>query len=276
MRVPVVQTSEPYAPASLQDAGHPEGHDYEAGSPHLAHPQLRNWVVGTIRAAVADLFGTRPAVRVLEIGAGHGAFTDHVLAAGASVTVTEMSRASAELLRSRFANNPSARVEFDATGELAALRGEQFDLILCTSVLHHIPDYLAAIESWLQLLAPGGTFLSFQDPLWYPRRSRLSMAADRGAYFAWRLGRGDFVQGAHSVLRRVRKAYDEQNPRDMVEYHVLRQGCDEQAIAALLRAHFAAVEILPYWSTQSRALQALGDRLHGRSTFAVRATDARP
>jgi SAM-dependent methyltransferase len=261
-------------PTSLQDAGHPEGHDYEVGSPHLAHPRLRNWVVGTIRGAIADLFRRKGSVRVLEIGAGHGAFTDHVLAAGASVTVTEMSRASADLLRSRFAHNPAASVEFDATGELDALRGQQFDLILCTSVLHHIPDYLAAIESWMSLIAPGGAFLSFQDPLWYPRRSKLNLALDRGAYFAWRLGRGDVVQGARSVLRRARKAYDEQNPRDMVEYHVLRQGCDEQAIAELLRKHFDTVEVLPYWSTQSRALQVAGDKLRGRSTFAIRATGA--
>lgn len=258
--------------SSLQDLGHPEGHDYEPGSPHLSHPQLRGWVIETIRSAVAEQFAAKPAVRVLEIGAGHGPFTDHLLALGAQVTVTEMSRASAALLRERFAHNPNARVVFDATGELAELRGEQYDLVLCASVLHHIPDYLAAIASWLPMIAPGGAFLSFQDPLWYPRRSTLSMGFDRGCYYAWRVGRGDLVEGLRSFLRRSRKAYDADNPRDMVEYHVMRQGCDELAIADVLGAHFDRVEVLPYWSTQSRALQRLGERVKARSTFAVRAT----
>lgn len=261
---------------NIQDVGHPEGHDYEVGSPHLSHPQLRTWVIDGIRAAVADLFTTRDAVRVLEIGAGHGPFTDHLLAAGASVTVTEMSSASADLLRRRFAHNPAATVVFDPSGELAELAGSTFDLVLCASVLHHIPDYLGAIASWLPMIAPGGTFLSYQDPLFYPRRSKVSMGVDRGAYYAWRVLRGDLVEGVKSFSRRKRNAYEDDNPRDMVEYHVMREGCDEEAIAELLGGHFADVEVLRYWSTQSGALQRLGDRLNApRSTFAVRATGRR-
>lgn len=261
--------------SSLQDIGHPEGHDYEVGSPHLSHPRLRTWVIDTVRDVVTDQFTRRESVRVLEIGAGHGPFTDHLLAAGATVTVTEMSRASADLLRGRFAHNPAARVVFDETGELNDLRDEQFDIVLCASVLHHIPDYLGAIKSWMPLTAPGGAFLSFQDPLWYPRRTRASMAFDRGAYYAWRLGRGDFVEGLRSFVRRSRDAYDESNPRDMVEYHVMRDGCDEQAIAELLGEYFERVAVLPYWSTQSRALQRVGERVKARSTFAVRAIGKR-
>jgi 2-polyprenyl-3-methyl-5-hydroxy-6-metoxy-1,4-benzoquinol methylase len=262
-------------PVNLQDAGHRDDHDYEVGSPHLTHPQLRNRIVGTIREVVGERLTATGQARVLEIGAGHGAFTDHVLATGARVTVTEMSRASADLLRERYAHNTAARVVFDETGEASDARDDEYDVVLCMSVLHHIPDYLAAIESWLPLLAAGGAFLSFQDPLYYPRRSKASLAADRGAYYAWRVAHGDLVEGAKSFVRRKRNAYDESNVRDMVEYHVLRDGVDEQAILDLLHPHFTATELITYWSTQSRALQRLGERLAAPTTFGVVATGRR-
>jgi 2-polyprenyl-3-methyl-5-hydroxy-6-metoxy-1,4-benzoquinol methylase len=260
---------------SPQDAGHRDDHDYEVGSPHLSHPELRNRIVETIRDVIRTQLATKGQARVLEIGAGHGAFTDHVLATGATVTVTEMSSASATLLQRRYAHNPAARVLFDDTGDAAELADEQFDVILCMSVLHHIPDYLAAIENWLQLLTPGGAFLSFQDPLYYPRRSRANLAVDRGAYYVWRVLHGDLVEGVKSYTRRARGQYDEQNVRDMVEYHVLREGVDEQAIAELLRRAFSSVEIINYWSTQSRALQRVGERIALQTTFGVRAEGKR-
>lgn len=263
------------APVNLQDAGHGDEHDYEIGSPHLTHPQLRNRIIGTIRDVIGERLAGTGQARVLEIGAGHGAFTDHVLAAGAHVTVTEMSRASADVLRRRYAHNPAAKVVFDETGEAAGARDDEYDVVLCMSVLHHIPDYLAAITSWLPLLADGGAFVSFQDPLYYPRRSKVSMAADRGAYYAWRVAHGDLVQGAKSFVRRRRNAYDETNVRDMVEYHVLRDGVDEAAIVELLRPQFADTELITYWSTQSRALQRLGERLAAPTTFGIRATGKR-
>lgn len=270
-----VGATEGAATSSMQDLGHPAGFDYEPGSPHLTHSHLRNWIVANIREVIREQFSTSESVRVLEVGAGHGAFTDSVLAAGATVTVTEMSRASAELLRSRFAHNRAARVVFDPTGGGDDLSGEQFDVVLCAAVLHHIPDYLAAIRNWVAITAPGGAFLSFQDPMWYERRGNLNRLANRAAYYAWRLGQGDLTEGMKTLWRRRHRTYDESNPRDMVEYHVIRQGCDEEAIAGALREYFESVRIMPYWSTQGRRLQTLGERLHTKSTFAILATGRR-
>ncbi len=256
---------------SLQDAGHAADHNYDVGSPHLTHAHLRGMLIDTIRAVVAARQNAGETVRVLEVGAGHGAFTDHVLALGAHVTVTEMSRASADILARRYEHNPAAEVIFDETGSLDGLAGRTFDVVLSVAVLHHIPDYLAAIEGWLRLLAPGGSFLTFQDPLYYPRRTRASMALGRGSYYVWRVLHGDLLEGAKSFARRKRGAYDEENVRDMVEYHVLRDGVDEQAVADLLRQHFGSVEIISYFSTPSPALQRLGERFDLPSDFGIRA-----
>ncbi|WP_198943531.1 class I SAM-dependent methyltransferase [Actinokineospora bangkokensis] len=251
--------------------GFGEGFDYTAGSPHLRHRALRAKVVAACQAAVRDVLDRDGRCRVLEVGAGHGTFTEHVAALGAEVWVTEMSPASADFLARRFVHNDRVHVVHDPDGTAGA-RGPEVDVVLAVSVLHHIPDYVGAVEALLPRIAPGGAFVSYQDPLWYPRRSRLSFAVDRGAYFAWRVTRGDLLRGVASLGRRLRHAHDPENPSDMVEYHVVRQGVDEQALVAALAPHFASVEVDRYWSTQAGWLQSAGERIGPRTTFGITAT----
>ncbi|MFB9461649.1 class I SAM-dependent methyltransferase [Streptomyces cinereospinus] len=254
----------------LQQCGHDTGHDYAKGSPHILHHSVRDRVVRRIHELVGEILTRNGRCRAVEVGAGHGCFTDHLLAAGAEVQVTEMSAPSAEFLRHRFRHNGRVTVEHDPHGE-AVFGGGPVDAVVCISVLHHIPDYLGTVDRLVGRVAPGGAFLSFQDPLWYPRRFRLSLALDRGAYFGWRLAQGEYRRGMATRLRRLRGVHDEANPSDMVEYHVVRQGVDEEAVRSRLAAAFSAVRVERYWSTQSALLQAVGERYFPASDFGVRA-----
>ncbi|MCU1656194.1 MAG: Methyltransferase type 12 [Pseudonocardiales bacterium] len=258
--------------AHSQEAVHGHGHDYESGSPHLAHPQLRNEVLSRIRALVADRFAQTGRCRVLEVGAGHGAFTDHVIAMGAEVTVTEMSRPSLQLLQERFRGNPNVRLLFDADGDAAFADGGTYDLVLCVSVLHHIPDYFTFVRRVIDIIEPGGSFASFQDPLYYPRRTWAGVKADRVLYLGWRIHQGNWRHGFATQLRRFRGVLDDENPSDLVEYHVVRNGVDEQGLTELLRSSFGDVELWRYFSTQGRWLQAWGQRLGVPTTFGLIAT----
>ena len=251
----------------LQNAGHGPQFDYEPGSPHLVHISLRNRIATQIRAAVQRSFSRRGDCLVLEIGAGHGSFTEVAAATGAGVTVTEMSASSAAVLSQRFANNSRVHVVHDSDGSLQAAGGTPYDVVLCISVLHHIPDYLGHIATLLDLVAPGGDFISYQDPLWYQRRTRRSMAASWGAYFAWRVSQGNLTRGLRSRLRHLRGVLDETLEEDMVEYHCLREGVDEQAMRNLLVPAFESVALETYWSTQNAALHRLGESLGLQSTF---------
>jgi SAM-dependent methyltransferase len=259
--------------ADLQESSHGLDHDYDAGSPHLRHAALRGEIVNRIRDLVAEQFARRGSCRVLEVGAGHGGFTDHVAAMGAELTVTEMSRPSLDRLRDRFAHNASVRLVYDADGEAVFGDDGRYDLVLCISVLHHIPDYLRFVERVMDRIEPGGAFASFQDPLWYPRRSRLNLGLDRAAYFAWRLGQGDLAKGVATRLRRARGVLDDGKPADMVEYHVVRDGVDDEALRALLSTRFATVDRWTYWSTQAPLLQAAGTRSRTHTTFGLTARD---
>ena len=104
--------------ARSQDSFHGAGHDYEPGSPHLTHSDLRHAVLGRIRGLVAEQMERRGRCRVLEVGAGHGAFTDHVIAMGAQVLVTEMSRPSLDVLAERYRGNPAVRLVHDPVGDV--------------------------------------------------------------------------------------------------------------------------------------------------------------
>jgi SAM-dependent methyltransferase len=253
----------------LQEAAYGEGTDYRVGSPHLSHWPLYDLLVGQLRRTVRSLADSGLPLTVLEVGAGHGGFTEPALAAGCEVTAVEMSRPSLQHLQERFGTNPRFQGRFDPDGSLAAVGGCTFSLVLCVSVLHHIPDYLAFLELVVPKIREDGVFLSLQHPLWYPRMGSFAHQFDRAGYLAWRAGRGDYAQGLRTLGRRIRKVYDQARPEDMVEYHVVRQGVDEQAILARLAPRFERARILPYWSNQSAAGQRIGTRLGLKNMFAA-------
>jgi SAM-dependent methyltransferase len=257
---------------SLQDRAHDDVWDYRVGSPHLAHRRLFDWLLGVLRLALSDLHADGLPLRVLDIGAGHGGFTEPLLAAGCQVVATEMSTSSIARLQNTYALNPNFRSVLDKDGTLAALDNETFSLILCSSVLHHIPEYLTFLKGpMLDHMRPGGTFISFQDPLWYPTLPAMVHRADRIAFLLWRLSRGNYRRGAASLWRRTTRTMNETNPSDMVEYHVLRNGVNHEAIRAALAERFGSVAIATYWSTQSALLQAVGDRVGFPNTFMMTA-----
>ncbi|MFF1598853.1 hypothetical protein ACFVYV_15335 [Streptomyces mirabilis] len=81
--------------------------------------------------------------------------------------------------------------------------------------------------------------------------------------------------GLATRVRRLRGRYDETNEADMSEYHVVRQGVDEVTLQKLLEPAFHDVEVQCYRSTQSGALQALGERFGPATTFGLFARNPR-
>ena len=260
---------------NFQEEGHPEGHDYVPGSPHLRHEHLRSQIVQSISDITESIRLTQGSCRVLEVGAGHGVFTESLLRSGATVVVTEMSAPSAAHLQRLYGHRTNVEVIHDPTGEWLSRSDSLFDAVICISVLHHIPDYLGFLDTVFAHIKPGGAFVSWQDPLWYPRRSRGNLAADKGAYFAWRMTQGQLRNGLRTRLRRLRGIYDVTNPADMVEYHVVRAGVDELAICNLGERFFQSTEVVRYWSTQAAVLQRLGHRMRLESTFGLSFTQRR-
>jgi glycosyltransferase involved in cell wall biosynthesis len=104
--------------------------------------------------------------RILEIGAGFGNITRHLLEPGADrapaevVVASDLDRTAIEFLRGTFRDEPRARVASyafpltpDAREELRALR---IDSIVCCNVLEHIERDEAALSDMLSILPSGG------------------------------------------------------------------------------------------------------------------------
>jgi SAM-dependent methyltransferase len=252
--------------ANFQEQFYDENVDYKVGSPHLQHLNLRERLVGILSEGFRSVVSAGLPPDVIEIGAGHGGFTEPILAAGGHVTAIEMSAPSVATLERKFGANPHFRAIYEPTGALPET--DRFSLASCIAVLHHIPDYLAFVEQLVEVVRPGGSLITLQDPMWYPRR-RGAHRIDRAAFLAWRIRQGNLRQGLATQARRVRGVYNEEKPGDMVEYHVVRSGVDEEALEQLLVPLFERVEIFSYWSHQSSLTQRAGERLRLRNSFGL-------
>jgi SAM-dependent methyltransferase len=254
-----------------QEAVYDGDYDYARFSPHLKHATLNAYVRARLRRSwdrvrAAGLHG-----RVLEVGAGDGRFTEPLLAWGAHVTATEMSGPSCELLREAFAENERLDVVHDPEGTLAVVGAPPHDLVVFAAVLHHVPDYVTAIEQSLVHLRPGGSLLTFQDPLLYRSLPPFTRWFAEGAFVVWRLGQGNLRRGMATRLRKILGRQGVEHPSDTVEFHVVRAGVDQEAVRACLAARFDQVTLTGYWSAQSAIVQRIGTALRLENTFSFSA-----
>lgn len=102
-----------------------------------------------------DAVGARPGDRVLDIGGGWGAFTEHAGRRGVHVTSLTISEASRH-----FISELIARERLPCTVLLEHLfahrPAERYDAIVNLGVTEHLPDYGASLEKYRALLKPGG------------------------------------------------------------------------------------------------------------------------
>jgi SAM-dependent methyltransferase len=243
--------------------------DYRKGSPHLSNLELHDRLIEVLRGMIQRLADQGLPLRVLEVGAGHGGFTESALAMGCEVTAVEMSGASVDELRRRFGTNSKFRAIHNPNGALRDIDiDSEYSLVMSVSVLHHIPDYMSFLEEACQRITDGGALLALQDPLWYSRH-RTAHRVDRAAYFVWRLGQGNLYKGIQTRLRRFRGILDETEPGDVVEYHVIRSGVDEEKILSFAKSVFSEVSLIQYWSNQLGLAQRIGDQLGLCSHFGI-------
>lgn len=108
----------------------------------------------------------------LDLGAGTGNVTRHLLELGARVTAADVSARSLEVLRRRVPEGAPCRTVV-LTGGLSALATMRFDLVAMYSLLHHVPDHLALLRQLAALVLPGGVIYIDHEAtpaVWKPDR----------------------------------------------------------------------------------------------------------
>ncbi len=130
----------------------------------------REQVLGKLRKALG---GALPVFdRSLEVGAGTGYFSLHLLMSGvvARATCTDISPGMIEALQEnagRLGLEVEARV---ADAEALPFPDESFDIVVGHAVLHHLPDLAQAFSEFHRVLRPGGTIVFAGEPSRYGDR----------------------------------------------------------------------------------------------------------
>jgi ubiquinone/menaquinone biosynthesis C-methylase UbiE len=219
---------------------------YARGAHAHLRPGANDPYAAKLAGRLASQLGMRPSDRVLEVGAGFGRFTFHLLAHCRSVVAADVSeRTLGELdltRRERGIPEERCRIQVADVDALApADLAEPVDHVVGFFLLHHLPDFHRSIGRLARLLPAGGG-LGFLEP---NRRNPLFLAQVLVCRdMDWRSERGMF---------RLRRAQVEQAYRDagLAGVETTTLGMFPPQIAnrfALARRLEAAIETVPFAS----------------------------
>jgi ubiquinone/menaquinone biosynthesis C-methylase UbiE len=111
--------------------------------------------------------------RVLEIGVGRGADFVRWLQAGAQATGIDFTHRAVTLTREGARQHGLGGSLNVGDAEKLPFRDGQFEVVYSWGVLHHTPDFAAALREAIRVLAPGGEL----RVMVYHRRSWVALAA---------------------------------------------------------------------------------------------------
>jgi SAM-dependent methyltransferase len=111
---------------------------------------------------ISDLCAPFLGENILEIGAGHGDFTERFSKVG-SVVATEVSEGSLEYLRNRFENNRKVQIR---KFEIHSTPTQLFDSIVLINVLEHIENDVDALCALSRHLKPNGHLVVYVPAFW--------------------------------------------------------------------------------------------------------------
>ena len=105
--------------------------------------------------------------KFLEVGCGSGAVSRHV-AVKYHLNVTGTDLDEDQVQRAQVSTGDLPNLHFlEADGAQLPFQDNDFDVVLSFGVMHHIPNWLDALEEINRVLKPGGYFIYFD--VFYPR-----------------------------------------------------------------------------------------------------------
>src|SRR5262249_21170992 len=125
------------------------------------HPEIFNETEqARLRAALAraldHVVGGASPRRALDVGAGTGNLTAHLLALGAQVTAADLSSALLAELTARYGSTGRVTTMAPNGRDLRPIADATFDVVAAYSVLHHVPDYVGLVREMARVTRPGG------------------------------------------------------------------------------------------------------------------------
>nr|UYH37512.1 AMP-binding protein [Myxococcaceae bacterium MCy9487] len=142
-------------------------------------------LASVLRAVVATEPHDRP-LRILEVGAGYGSTTEHLLPllppSRCHYTFTDISSFFLTAARKKFADFPFVEyglLDLEASPRAQGYEPQSFDVIVASSVLHDTRQLKDSLENLRTLLAPGGLLLVLEETKFF-RSFDLIMGLQQG------------------------------------------------------------------------------------------------
>lgn len=130
---------------------------YDAEQARAGASPARRAEATLVEAWLAEL--VRPGMRVLELGAGTGRFTERLAARGARITAVELSREMLVRLRDRLARRGFSDLTLVEGDLLEVEVGGDYALVCSFSVFEYVADLDRVLAAVTARLAPGGLLL---------------------------------------------------------------------------------------------------------------------
>jgi ubiquinone/menaquinone biosynthesis C-methylase UbiE len=138
-----------------------------------------------VRERIERMLPGRRFGKALEVGAGTGFLVLNLWRGGyvSEAHATDISEGMLGVLRTNSARLGCPVVAGIADAEHLPHGDQEFDLVLCHAVLHHLPDPPAALAEWNRVLRPrGALFVAGEPTLWGDRLAGISKAAARTSW----------------------------------------------------------------------------------------------
>jgi SAM-dependent methyltransferase len=227
----------------------------------------RGQVMGKVRKLLgSDLGVGGPRFpRALEVGAGTGYFSLHLLAAGVvgEVVATDISPGMLTALQANAARMGLVVQTAACAAESLPFDDGSFDLVLGHAILHHIPDLSRAFAEFHRVLRPGGAVLFAGEPSAHgdriaaiPKRLALRAAPAWRALMRARPAPG---HGGREGAPQGRDAAEGEGLEPFVDVHAFDPGDlrDAAAAAGFVAVRVQGEELLANWfGWANRTLEA--------------------
>lgn len=144
-------------------------HAKEAAIYDLVHPEIfskqaQHRIVEILDEAEKKIMSRDR--KALDIGAGTGNITLKLLKKNINVDAVDISMEMLEILKGKLTEKEKKQISIvvaDADGFLNN-KNEEYDLIVTSSLLHHLPEYTQTLKLMEKALKPGGVLVNLHEP----------------------------------------------------------------------------------------------------------------
>ncbi len=256
--VPAMRTADANRLLYAESAG-----DYDGSEHCIAQAGVRRLLEELLDRAIAA--SDSPTPRALDACGGTGNVSELLARRGVGTTLVDVSPQMLALWQEKAARiGAQAETVEGEIDSFLATDGREWDLIVFSSALHHLDDYVGVAEQAAARLAPGGVLVTAFDPI--RTDDRLTHRLRR---FDYLLSLAAHPRALAAALGRKLRRRNEGgvNVGDLAEKHALEGVDDDRIVAALEGAGLEVLEHRRYACQRYRITERIIRATRRSTTF---------